>query len=116
MSKQKDDLQTRLDAIIDDAASSDFPDTLSTSALVGETFIITSVELKTWPASDNATAGEGHVAQISSESLGEVEAWLTGSVLRPLLEAIEADGFPATVLLTRKEELFGKPYVLTSVS
>ena len=114
MSKKQDELQTRIDAIITDAASSDFPDTLKTSDLVGETFTINSVELKTWPASENATAGEGHVAEISSESFGESQAWLTGSVLRPILEAIETDGFPATVILTRAET-FGNPYVLSIV-
>ena len=114
MSKKQDDLQTRIDGIVADAASSDFPDTLKTSDLVGQTFTINNVELKSWPATDNSAAGEGHVADISSDSLGETQAWLTGNVLRPILEAIEADGFPATVILTRAET-FGNPYILSIV-
>ena len=114
MSKKQDELQTRIDAIVTDAASSDFPDTLKTSDLVGQTFTINNVALKSWPATDNSAAGEGHVAEISSETLGEVDAWLTGNVLRPILEAIEADGFPATVILTRAET-FGNPYILSIV-
>ena len=115
MSKKQDDLHTRLAAIVEQATASDFPDTLSTSVLVGETFTITSVELKSWPATDSSAAGEGHVGKISSESLGEVEAWLTGKVLRAQLEEIEAtDGFPVTVLLTRTDS-FGNPYVFEGI-
>ena len=113
MSKNKDNLESRLAAIVEAATSSDFPDTLSTADLVGQTFTIHSVELKSW---DTPTPGEGHVADISSDSLGDVQAWLTGTVLRPLLEEIVSDGLPATVLLTRREDLFGNPYVLSSVA
>ena len=76
-------------------------DTLKLRDLVGQTFAIESVRLV------NTPFGQTYVGQISSDSLGAVDAWLTpseGGDLFKKIAAVDAlEGWPITVLLTKDE-------------
>ena len=104
MTKKIDSLNAELAAI---ATSSDFPETLKTSALQGQTFTIDSVRLV---STEN---GERYVGQITLEGEPQ-EAWLSGSRLHQQIELLESKGFPVTVLLTKGDGQFD-PYTLQVV-
>ena len=109
MSKKTDAIAAELAEI---AESSDFPDTLKTADLVGQTFTIESVRLV------QTENGPRFVATISNGDYDSVEAWLSGSSdnskLHRAVAALELHGFPSTVLLTKEDEQFA-PYVLQLV-
>ena len=97
-----DRMSKKADPIADAWAEIDAgSDTLKLRDLVGQTFIIESVRLV------NTPYGQTYVGQISSESLGVVDAWLTpseGGDLFKKIAAVEADeSWPRTVLLTKDE-------------
>ena len=106
MSKKTDAIVAELAEI---AESSDFPDTLKTADLVGQTFTIESVRLV------DTENGPRFVATVSNADLDSVEAWLSGSShtskLHRAVASLETHGFPHTVLLTRGSEQFD-PYLL----
>ena len=105
MSKKINSMNTELEAI---ASATDFPETLKTSALQGQTFTIDSVRLVT---TEN---GARYVGQITLEGEPQ-EAWLSGSKLHQQVEFLESQGFPVTVLLTKGEGQFD-PYLLQVVA
>ena len=104
MSKKTDALDAELAEI---GVSTDFPETLSTAALQGQTFSIDSVRLV---STEN---GERYVGQITLDGNPE-EAWLSGSKLHRQVAALEAHGLPVTVLLTKGDGQFD-PYLLQRV-
>ena len=90
--------------LADIAESSDFPETLKTADLVGQTFSIDSVRLVT---TEN---GDRYVGQITVDGSLE-EAWLSGSKLHQQVAVLESHGLPRTVLLTKGDGQFD-PYLL----
>ena len=79
MSKKTDALDAEL---ADIGVSTDFPETLSTAALQGQTFSIDSVRLV---STEN---GERYVGQITLDGNPQ-EAWLSGSKLHRQVAALE---------------------------
>ena len=104
MSKKQDTIAAELAEI---AEASDFPDTLKTADLVGQTFSIDSVRLVT---TEN---GDRYVGQITIDGSLE-EAWLSGSKLHQQVAVLEEHGLPRTVLLTKGDGQFD-PYLLQVV-
>ena len=104
MSKKTDALDVELAEI---GVSTDFPETLSTAALQGQTFSIDRVRLV---STEN---GERYIGQITLDGNRE-EAWLSGSKLHRQVAALEAHGLPGTVLLTKGDGQFD-PYLLQRV-
>ena len=101
LSKKTDTLAAEL---ADIAESSDFPETLKTADLVGQTFSIDSVRLVT---TEN---GDRYIGQITVDGSLE-EAWLSGSKLHQQVAVLESHGLPRTVLLTKGDGQFD-PYLL----
>ena len=101
MSKKTDAIAAELASI---AESSDFPETLKTADLVGQTFSIDSVRLVT---TEN---GDRYIGEITVDGSLE-EAWLSGSKLHQQVAVLEAHGLPRTVLLTKGDGQFD-PYLL----
>ena len=104
MSKKTDTLVAELATI---AEASDFPETLKTADLLGQTFSIDSVRLVT---TEN---GDRFIGQITIDGSLE-EAWLSGSKLHQQVAVLEAHGLPRTVLLTKGDGQFD-PYLLQVV-
>ena len=104
MSKKQDTIAAELAEI---AEATDFPDTLKTAALVGQTFSIDSVRLVT---TEN---GDRYIGQITIDGSLE-EAWLSGSKLHQQVAVLEAHGLPRTVIITKGEGQFD-PYLLQVV-
>ena len=105
MSKKLDALDAELAEI---GVSTDFPETLSTAALQGQTFSIDSVRLVT---TEN---GERYIGDITLDGNPE-QAWLSGSKLHRQVAALETHGFPVTVLLTKGDGQFD-PYLLQRIA
>ena len=103
-SKKTDALDAELAEI---GVSTDFPETLSTAALQGQTFSIDGVRLV---STEN---GERYVGDITLDGNPE-QAWLSGSKLYRQVAALEAHGLPVTVLLTKGDGKFD-PYLLQRV-
>ena len=104
MSKKQDTIAAELATI---AEATDFPETLKTADLVGQTFSIDSVRLVT---TEN---GDRYIGQITIDGSLE-EAWLSGSKLHQQVAVLEAHGLPRTVLLTKGDGQFD-PYLLQVV-
>ena len=104
LSKKTDSIAAELAEI---AESSDFPETLKTADLVGQTFSIDSVRLVT---TEN---GDRYIGQITVDGSLE-EAWLSGSKLHQQVAALQTHGLPRTVLLTKGEGQFD-PYLIQVV-
>ena len=104
MSKKQDTIAAELATI---AEASDFPDTLKTADLVGQTFSIDAVRLVT---TEN---GERYIGEITLDGSLE-EAWLSGSKLHQQVAVLEAHGLPRTVLITKGDGQFD-PYLLQVV-
>ena len=104
MSKRQDTIAAELASI---AEASDFPETLKTADLLGQTFSIDSVRLVT---TEN---GDRYIGEITVDGSLE-EAWLSGSKLHQQVAVLEAHGLPRTVLLTKGDGQFD-PYLLQVV-
>ena len=92
----KDDAIRDAWAEIDEASQ-----TLKLRELVGQTFTIESVRLV------NTPYGQTYVGEITSDTLGARDAWLTpsegGQIFKRIAAVDSLDGWPVTVLCTKDD-------------